>query len=173
MGITSNEIKSQVFKAIANNILNRNTLSKEAVMIKEKRDKKMADYSELDKSAINEHERNMILEKANTVLLQYNQKIKMADLYSKRSKAFMNCLIAIEKKIQETIKKENMKFFELGEEEHILKSKINDTNIQIRRTDFDTLDLINSSPLKSIGKIYPDINKCFLDLNAQRAKISK
>ena len=66
-----------------------------------------------------------------------------------------------------------MKFFELGEEEHILKSKINDTNIQIRRTDFDTLDLINSSPLKSIGKIYPDINKYFLDLNAQRAKISK
>ena len=237
MGITSNKIKSQVFKAIANNILNRNILSKEAVMIKEKRDKKMADYSELDKSAINEHERNMILEKANTVLLQYNQKIKMADLYSKRSKAFMNCLIAIEKndmeeyrkrvlefaeeikeqvleykrmeldesrqkkialyatkswlrvlekedysrwkasseknEIQETIKKENMKFFELGEEEHILKSKINDTNIQIRRTDFDTLDLINISPLKSIGKIYPDINKDFLDLNAQRAKISK
>ena len=74
---------------------------------------------------------------------------------------------------QEKIAEENMKIFELGEDERILKSKINDTNIQISTNDFKNTKLLDYSPLDSIGMIYPDINKKFLDLTKQRARTSK
>lgn len=237
MRVSVSSIKSEIFKSLANNTFNKNTLVKEALMIKEKRDKKMNYYNEMDLTRMVDSERSMILEKANTLLLQYDQKIEMCDLYSKRSKSFMNCVIALEngnteeykknvlefakeikeqaliykkmeleesrqKKIalyatkswlrileqedyskwkasteksetQEKIAEENMKFFELGEDERILKSKINDTNIQISTNDFKNTKLLDSSPLDSIGMIYPDINKKLLDLTKQRARTSK
>ena len=258
MRVSVSSIKSEIFKSLANNTFNKNTLVKEALMIKEKRDKKMNYYNEMDLTRMVDSERSMILEKANTLLLQYDQKIEMCDLYSKRSKSFMNCVIALEngnteeykknvlefakeikeqaliykkmeleesrqKKIalyatkswlrvleqqdyskwkasteksetQEKIAEENMKFFELGEDERILKiryiventnfmdevpetivSAINSlyTNIQISTNDFKNTKLLDYSPLDSIGMIYPDINKKFLDLTKQRARTSK
>lgn len=237
MRATNSIIKSQIFKSISNNKLNKSVLEKEFILIKEKRDKKMNNYKELEPTMMIETERNMTLEKANMVLLQYYQGMKMCDLYSKRAQIFMNCVIALEtdnveeyekqvlefaeevkkqaleykkmeineskqkritlnatrtwlrvleqedyskwkasierEEIQKEIVEEDMKFFLLGEEEDIIKKNIDDVDMQIKLSDFDTMDLLDCSPLISVGKIYPNIKNEFLDLNEQRAKISK
>ena len=59
-----------------------------------------------------EAERKLTLEKANSILLQYQNRIKMCDLYAKRAQPFMNCVIAIEKNDEEEYKECVEKFVE-------------------------------------------------------------
>ena len=77
MQASSSTIKSEIFRTISDNRISRNNLAKEFLLIKEKRDKKLDEYKELEPTAMIEVERKLTLEKANTILLQYQNRIKM------------------------------------------------------------------------------------------------
>lgn len=237
MQASSSTIKSEVFRAISDNRVSRNNLAKEFLLIKEKRDKKLDEYKELEPTAMIEVERKLTLEKANSILLQYQNRIKMCDLYAKRAQPFMNCVIAIEKndeeeykrcveefvdeikkqalefkemelreskqkriaynttkqwlqvlertnysewkassekiEIQKSIEEENMRFFELGEEEEIIKKGLNTKEAIIRKEDFSDLQFLNTAPSILISSICPDVKNEFLNLNEQRARRNK
>lgn len=237
MQASSSTIKSEIFRTISDNRISRNNLAKEFLLIKEKRDKKLDEYKELEPTAMIEVERKLTLEKANSILLQYQNRIKMCDLYAKRAQPFMNCVIAIEKndeeeykrcvekfveevkeqalelkrmeireskqkrivynttkqwlkilertnynewktsreknEIQKNIEEENMRFFELGEEEEIIKIGLKSQEITMKREDFSDIQILNTSPLILITSICPNIKNDFSNLNEQRARKNK
>ena len=74
MQASSSTIKSEIFRTISDNRISRNNLAKEFLLIKEKRDKKLDEYKELEPTAMIEVERKLTLEKANSILLQ-NQNV--------------------------------------------------------------------------------------------------
>ena len=61
MQASSSTIKSEIFRTISDNRISRNNLAKEFLLIKEKRDKKLDEYKELEPTAMIEVERKLTL----------------------------------------------------------------------------------------------------------------
>ena len=66
-----------------------------------------------------------------------------------------------------------MRFFELGEEDEIIKKGLNTKEAIIRKEDFSDLQFLNTAPSILISSICPDVKNEFLNLNEQRARRNK
>ncbi len=74
---------------------------------------------------------------------------------------------------QKNIEEENMRFFELGEEEEIIKIGLKSQEITMKQEDFSDIQILNTSPLILITSICPNIKNGFSNLNEQRARKNK
>ena len=74
---------------------------------------------------------------------------------------------------KKNIEEENMRFFELGEEEEIIKIGLKSQEITMKREDFSDIQILNTSPLILITSICPNIKNDFSNLNEQRARKNK